>query len=210
MDIAWLNIDRLIVLHQDFALLAEATAVLTEEAAKFHQVENGDHSAATHSDEVVHKSAHFCLALLLSISDAPLTAGLVLVFRNNFSLGPEHPQATEKLVVSDPVIQWGVVRDETEKHLPKEVVLDPKHFRKVLLNRLQRQVLSCLILGLPDLLAQLFEVDDSESVEDAEDVGDVVLIDLALECLELFVLGVEPLDVLRGVHEVLFHCLDEV
>lgn len=161
VHIPWLNVYRFVVLHEFFALLTEVATVLVEEAAQLHQVEDRDHSATTQSNELVHKLAHFRLAILLGISETPLTTGLVLIIGNDLPLGPEDLKAGEELVVGDPVCQWGMIRDEAEKHLSKEVVFDAEHLWQVLLNRLQCQVLYRLVLSLACLLSYLCQVNDS-------------------------------------------------
>lgn len=70
---------------------------------------------------------------------------------------------------------------------------------------MQCQVLLRLVLGLRGLLPKTRDVDVAQSVEDAEDVGDVVIINFVLEGLELIVRRVKPLDVILWVHEGLHH-----
>lgn len=82
VDVLWLDVELLVLLHQFLALLAEFAAVSFEEATQLDQVEDRDQSATAHPNEFKHETAHGSFMGLTSVAFSPFTGCPVFIVRD--------------------------------------------------------------------------------------------------------------------------------
>ena len=135
VHVLWLNVQLLVLAHENLTFVSECAASCLKVAAQLHKIKDSDQRflPAAHLNELVDKFSHVRPSFIAFLTLAPNPIR-VFVSVCRLLLWPKHAKTVHELEIVDLVIKWSVFRDKQEEHLGEEIVLNSENLVQILLH----------------------------------------------------------------------------